>query len=79
VAALTKAVPFIIDPLLAEMVVVWHAAQFVRDLGLQHMLLEDDSLQVISDLKKVGPLECNRGQLIFDTKLIHSSLSQCGF
>lgn len=43
------------------------------------MLLEGDSLHVISELKKVGPLESSRGQLINDTKLILFSLGHCGF
>jgi len=78
-AALTKFVPHIIDPLIAKTVAVWFAAQFVCDLDIQHMILKGDSLQVISNLKKVGPLGSGSGQLIYDTKLLLSSLVHCGF
>jgi hypothetical protein len=79
VAALTKFIPYIVDPLIAESVAVWFAAQFICELGLQHMILEGDSLSVISDLKKIGPCGSGCGQLISDTKLILSSLLHCDF
>jgi hypothetical protein len=59
VAALSKIVPYIVDPLIAETVAVWHVAQLVCEMGYQHVLLEGDSLSVISALKKEGP--CGSG------------------
>jgi hypothetical protein len=44
VAALIEFVTYIIDPLIAETVAVWFAAQFACDLGIEHVILEGDSL-----------------------------------
>jgi hypothetical protein len=43
------------------------------------MILEGDSLSVISNLKKTEPCGSGCGQLISDTKLILSSLLHCDF
>jgi hypothetical protein len=59
---------------------VWFAAQFVCDhLGFQHVILEGDSLSVISYSKKARPCESDCGQLIFDTKIILSRLLHFDF
>lgn len=52
VAAFSKIVPYILDLLTVEIVAVWHAAQLACDLGLQNVLLEGDSLNVIADLNE---------------------------
>jgi hypothetical protein len=79
VAAISKIVPYIVDPLIAEAVAIWYAAQLACDLGLQNVLLEDDSLNVIVNLKKEGPCGNGCGQLITDTKSILSRLVHCSF
>jgi hypothetical protein len=79
VAAISKIVPYIVDPLTAETVAVWHAAQLVCEMGYQHVLLERDSLSVISALKKEGHCGIGCGQLISYTKLILSRLANHSF
>lgn len=41
------------------------------------MLLESDSMYVVSDLNKNGPFWTRCGQLLLDTKILLSSLSHC--
>jgi hypothetical protein len=41
------------------------------------VLLEGDSMYVVSDLNKKGPLWAECGQLLLDTKILLSSLSHC--
>ncbi|XP_062155083.1 uncharacterized protein LOC133863104 [Alnus glutinosa] len=79
VVALSKIVPYIVDPLTAETVVVWHAARLVCEMGFQNVLMEGDSLSVIQELQKQGPNGSGCGQLIIDTKSILSSLDSVSF
>lgn len=72
-------VPYISDPLTAETVAVWHAAQLGCELGIQKVQLEGDSLSALSDLKKEGLCGSDCGQLIFDTKFLLSCLDHCSF
>lgn len=42
---------YITDPMTAEAVAVWTAAQFIRQLGIEHAILEGDSLEVVQSLQ----------------------------
>jgi hypothetical protein len=79
VAALSRIDPYIVDPLTVETVAVWHAAQFVCEMGYQKVVLEGNSLSVISALQRVGPCGSGCGQLISDTQIILSSLEHHSF
>jgi hypothetical protein len=58
---------------------VWHAAQFVCEMGYQKVVLEGDSQSVISALQRVSPCGSGCGQLISDTQVILSSLEHHSF
>jgi len=75
VAAKTKTVPYIVDPTAAETMAAWFAVEFGRELGAARVVLEGDSLVVVSGLRTVDP--CNRffGQLIDDIKSSFSHFS----
>jgi ribonuclease HI len=74
VGALSKIVPYIVDPLTAEIVAVWHDARWACEMGYQNVLMEGDSMNVIQELQKQGPSGSVCGQLIMDTKTILSRL-----
>lgn len=78
-AAVSKIVPYIIDPLTAETVTVWHAPQLVCEIGYQHVLLQGDSLSVILELKMEVSCGSGCGQLNYDIKLIFPSLASHSF
>jgi ribonuclease HI len=76
VAVKSKLIPYIIEPNHAETVVAWFALDFGRQLGGRRIILEGDSMVVVSALHDSG--SCNRafGQMIDDIK---ESFSQFDF
>ena len=50
VAAKCCTKPHIIDPLVAKIVAAWSTAQFIRQLEIDHVIVEGDSLGVIQSL-----------------------------
>jgi hypothetical protein len=80
VAARAHQIPFIVDPLLAKAIAAWHAISFGREVGVAKVILEGDSLVVMSALMKEEV--CNRayGQIIHEISnlaFIPLSLSMC--
>jgi len=56
VAAMAKVLHFINDPTVAEALAAWHAANLCVDRGFHRVVLEGDSLVVVSALNKVLPI-----------------------
>lgn len=78
VAARAHQIPFIVDPLMAEALVVWHAITFGSEVGIQNVILEGDSLVVMSDLKQTGVCNPAYGQVIEDIRSSFLSFSSVG-
>jgi hypothetical protein len=72
-ATQAKVFPFVVDPSMAEALGDWNAEKFGCELGLSHVHLEGDALNVVEALKKEGPCWHPFGYLIEDTR---SYLSQ---
>lgn len=67
VAATAKVFPYIGDLLMAKAMGAWYVVQLGRGMGWFHVILEGDSLGVVSALQKVKPCWSSVGQLIEDT------------
>lgn len=61
--------PFVTDPMTAEAVGAWSAAQFVRQLGMDQIILEGDSLGVVQSLQGEGNSWAMAGQMLDDVKI----------
>jgi hypothetical protein len=48
IAGLAAPIPFVIDPLLAEILAAWRAVELGREMGYQQMVLEGDSLATVA-------------------------------
>jgi ribonuclease HI len=70
VAAKCCTKPHITDPLVAEIVAAWSAAQFIRHLEIDHVLVEGDSLGVIQSLGGVDRSWAPAGHLVDDAKAL---------
>jgi ribonuclease HI len=68
IAAKSQTVFFLQDPVIAEAQAALCAVEFSRDLGLQSIILEGDSLQVVNALKDPRPNWTKYGQLVADAK-----------
>jgi ribonuclease HI len=79
VGALSKIVPYIVDPLTAETMAVWHAARWACEMDFQNVIMEGDSPNVIQELQKQDSIGSVCGQLIMDTKTILSRLVSVSF
>jgi hypothetical protein len=58
VVALSKVVPYIVDPNIAETMVAWHTTKFCCDLRIQHAILEGFSFEKLGALLEwVWPID----------------------
>jgi hypothetical protein len=48
IAGLAAPIPFVTDPLLAEILAAWRAVELGREMGYQQMVLEGDSLATVA-------------------------------
>jgi ribonuclease HI len=60
-----------------EALAALQAVEFSRDLGLQDVLFEGDSLQVVNMILEPGESWCHYGQIGADIKLLMSSFRSC--
>jgi collagenase-like PrtC family protease len=49
-AAMSKLIPFIVDPTVTESVAAWQAVQFCCELGYLRVVLEGDSVSAVTTL-----------------------------
>lgn len=75
IAAVTKWIPCLPDPCLAEAMGAWEAVNLCCDRGWMQVLLEGESLTVVSALNKVAPCWSAFGQVLEDTRVRLSSLN----
>jgi hypothetical protein len=68
VATKATTIPYIVEPTAAETMAVWRTVEFGREMGTGRVILESNSLVVVSAL--LATASCNRvyGQLINDIK-----------
>jgi ribonuclease HI len=76
VAAMAKVLPSFNDPTVAEALAAWHAVNMCVAKGFHKIVLEGDSLVVVSALNNSLPTWSSLGQLIEDTKVKAKSLHQ---
>ena len=68
VAAECSTTSHVTDPLTAETIAAWTAAQFVTQKGYGNVIFEGDSLVVVNSLQNEEPSWAPPGHLIEDTK-----------
>jgi ribonuclease HI len=68
VGALAKLIPIVEDPTAAEATAAWYVISLCVDRGYQQVVLEGDSMTVVSALNQSLPNWSSYGQLIKDTK-----------
>jgi hypothetical protein len=66
VVARAHQIPFIVDPLMAEAIASWHAISFGMEMGTSKVILEGNSLVVMSALMKKEVCTQAYGQVIED-------------
>jgi ribonuclease HI len=76
VAAMAKVLPSINDPTVAEALAAWHAVNLCVAKGFHKIVLEGDSLVVVSAFNKPLPIWSSHGQLIEDIKVKAKCLQQ---
>ncbi len=64
--------------MIAKAQVALRAMEFSCDLGLQNIILKEDSLQVVNVVKANGPNWCKYGQLVADIYKLFFQLSIFG-
>jgi ribonuclease HI len=69
-AARSTTVEFSTEPVVAEAIAALHAAEFSRDLGLQMIILEGDSLQVVNAIQDTGPNWSRYGHIVADIRTV---------
>jgi hypothetical protein len=72
-AARAKFLPYFIDPTTAEAVAAWYAASLGKEVGGVSIILEGDSLEVVSALRKEGFCNWVFGPLLDDIKACFSN------
>lgn len=72
VAAQAKFFPYIIDPHSAEAVSAWYAVQLGREVGGESIILEGDSLEVVSALQRKDSNYQVFGHLLADIQAFFS-------
>jgi ribonuclease HI len=70
---LTASLPYVRDPLVAEVMAAWRAMELGRELGFQRINLEGDSLITVKALNKDQSCSSSYGQLINDIRVCLSS------
>ncbi|GLT53638.1 hypothetical protein SLA2020_268960 [Shorea laevis] len=73
-SSLCSTLSFITDPVIAEAVAAWKAANLCQALGFQRVILEGDALAIVQALQQTMPSWCKYGQIIADTRTILNSL-----
>jgi ribonuclease HI len=69
-AALSKTIQISLDPTMAEAAAALLAVEFSRDSGLQHVILEGDSKNVVLALSETNANLSRYGQIIEDAKVV---------
>jgi ribonuclease HI len=70
IAAKSYTMRFISEPVVAEALAALHAAEFSRDLGLPMVILEGDSLQVVTTIQGTGPNWSSYGHIVADIRIV---------
>jgi ribonuclease HI len=70
---LTASLPYVRDPLIAEMVAARRAVELGKEMGCQRIILEGDSLIIVTALNKDHPCSSSYGQVIDDIRVHLSS------
>lgn len=78
VAALARHFPCLFHPTVAESMGAWQVVELCRELGLQQVTFEGDSLIIVSALKGQDPCWSSYGQIIEDTRVKLQSFSYMG-
>jgi hypothetical protein len=74
VAALSASRPSITDPATAEAIVAWMMADFCCKLGFRRVVLEGDSMEVVTALKRGGNCSERYGHFVDDARQLLNSL-----
>lgn len=69
-AARSQTICAVQEPVFAEAQGALCAAEFSRDLGLQSIILEGDSIQVVNALQGTGPNWSRYGQMVADARVV---------
>lgn len=78
VAARAKVVSFITEPDAAKSVAAWFAVEFGREMGCRRLILEGDSMVVVSVLRARASCSRAYGQVLEDTITGFSHFSSVG-
>jgi ribonuclease HI len=73
-ATMYTTVPFIIDPTIAEAISAWKAIVFCKNLGLQYIFLEGDTMKIVNNFRQENSCWNQYDQLIEDTRIMLNSL-----
>ena len=73
IAALSRTVHACLDPLTVEATIALHAVELCRDVGVQNLILEGDSMVVVKAIESRGQKNHYYGQIIEDICLVLSS------
>lgn len=74
IAGLSKPITAVYDTVSAEAFAALCAVEFCREVGIQDIILEGDSLLVVKALNDSNPNWLRYGQIIEDTRLVLGSL-----
>jgi ribonuclease HI len=72
-AALSRTVNARMDPTTAEATAALHAVELCRDVGVQNLILEGDSLAVVKAIESRAQINHYYGQIIEDIRVVLSS------
>jgi ribonuclease HI len=72
-AAMSKTLDTFQEPVIGESLVALHAVEFSRDLGLQDVIFEGDSLQVVKMILDQDESWCRFGQIVADIQTVLGS------
>jgi ribonuclease HI len=75
-AALAKFLPLVDDPTAAKAITAWFAVKLCVDCGFQLVVLEGDSMNVVSVINQASPNWSSYGHLVEDTKVLAQSVHQ---
>jgi ribonuclease HI len=70
IAARSHTLVFLTEPVVAEAIAALHAVEFSRDLGLPRIVLEGDSLQVVTAVQDLRPTWSRYGHITADIRTI---------
>jgi ribonuclease HI len=78
IAALSRTVNARMDPVIAEATAALHAVELCRDVGVQDLILEGDSLTVVKAIASRGQINHYFGQIIEDIQMVLRSRRSWG-